>query len=51
MLRSLSWHRVTYANNVVYTWYDNGVEDITELDEVLGSDHGENFDYDGNLDN
>ena len=50
LLRSSSRHRVAYADNVVYTWYDNGVEDITELDEALGSDDGENFDYDGNLD-
>ena len=33
-------------DNVVYTWYDNGVEDITELDEALGDDGSENFDYD-----
>ena len=34
----------------MYTWYDNGVEDITELDEALGDDDGEHFDYDSNLD-
>ena len=50
LLRSSSRRRVAYADNMVYTWYDNGVEDITELDEALGSDDGENFDYDGNLD-
>ena len=37
-------------DNTVYTWYNNAVEDTPELDEVMGSDDGENFDYDGNLD-
>ena len=50
LLRSSSWRRVAYADNIMYTWYDNGVEDITELDEALGDDDGENFDYNGNLD-
>ena len=42
--------RVQYADNTIYTWYDNVVEDILVLDEAMGSDDGETFDYDGNLD-
>jgi len=38
----------------MWTFYDRGVEDIPELDEaigeVMGEDDGEDFDYDGNLD-
>ena len=37
-------------DNTVYTWYNNTVEDIPELDEAMGSDDGETFDYNGNLD-
>ena len=31
----------------MYTWYDNAVEDIPELDKGMGSDTGETFDFDG----
>ena len=34
----------------MFMWFDNGVEEFADLDEVMGSDDGENFDYDGNLD-
>jgi len=38
----------------VWTFYDRGIQDIPELDEAIGEamgeDEGENFDYDGNLD-
>ena len=38
---------IQYADEAVWMWYDNGVEDIPELDEVIGEvmgeDKGENF--------
>jgi len=43
-----------YIDEVVWMWYDNGIEDVPELDEVIrevmGEDDGENFDFDSNLD-
>jgi len=45
---------VRYVDEDVWTFYDQGIEDIPELDEVIGAamgeDEGETFDYDGNLD-
>jgi len=45
---------IQYVDEVVWTWYDNRVEDIPELDkaigEVMGEDDGENFDFNSNLD-
>ena len=47
-------HTVRYADEDVWTFYDRGIQDIPELDEAIGEamgeDEGENFDYDGNLD-
>ena len=39
-----------YEDDTVVTWYDNGVEPVLEIEEAMGSDDGENFDFDGNLD-
>ena len=39
-----------YDDDTVVTWYDNGVEPVPEIEEAMGSDDGENFDFDGNLD-
>ena len=54
LLRSGLRHRVGYADEVVWMFYDQGIEDIPELDEAIGEamgeDDGEDFDYDGNLD-
>jgi len=50
LLRSGLRHRVGYADEVVWTFFDHGIEDFPELDEAMGEDDGENFDYDGNLD-
>ena len=54
LFRSGARHMVRYADEDVWTFYDHGVEDILELDEVIGEvmgkDDGEDFDFDGNLD-
>jgi len=45
---------VQYLDEDVWTFYDHGIEDIPELDEVIseamGEDNGEDFDFNGNLD-
>ena len=38
-----------YKDDMVFTYYDNMVELIPELEEAMGSDDGEIFDFDGNL--
>ena len=44
-------HVVTqYNDDLVFTWYDNMVEPILELEEVMGRDDYKIFDFDGNLD-
>ena len=45
-----SFQRSLYLDDVTFTWFDNGVENFEDLDEAMGSDDGENFDFDGNLD-
>jgi len=54
LFRSGTRHMVQYADEDVWTFYDQGIEDIPELDEAIGvamgEDEGETFDYDGNLD-
>ena len=54
LFRSGLRHTVRYTDEDVWTFYDRGIEDILELDEVIGEamgeDDGENFDFDGNLD-
>jgi len=43
-----------YMDDVVWTWYDNRIEDVPELDEAIGGamgeDNGENFNFNDNLD-
>jgi len=41
---------VYHNDHAVLTWYDNMVEEMPVLDEAMGIDDGENFDFDGNLD-
>jgi len=45
---------VRYVDEDVWMFYDQGIKDILELDEVIGEvmgeDEGENFDFDSNLD-
>jgi len=54
LLRSGTRHMVRYVDEDVWTFYDQGIKDILELDEAIGAamgeDEGETFDYDGNLD-
>ena len=50
LLASSSRWVVYYDNHAVLTWYDNMVEEMPVLDEAMGIDDGENFDFDGNLD-
>ena len=44
------FQRSLYLDDVTFTWFNNGVEDLAGLDEMMGLDDGENFDYNGNLD-
>ena len=37
-------------DDAVITWYDNMVEEVPWLEEGMGSDNGEDFDFNGNLD-
>ena len=50
----LLWHRLfqrsLYLDDVMFMWFDNGVENFEDSDEAMGSDDGENFDFNGNLD-
>ena len=50
----LLWNRSfqcsLYLDDVTFTWFDNRVENFEDLDEAMGSDDGENFDFNGNLD-
>jgi len=54
LFRSGLHHTVCYMDEDVMMFYDRGIKDIPELDEAIGEamgeDEGENFDYDGNLD-
>ena len=50
LLRNKSFQCSLYLDDTTFTWFNNGVEEFTDLDEVMGSDDGENFDYNGNLD-
>ena len=49
LLRNRSFQRSLYLDDVTFTWFDNGVESFEDLDEAMGSDDSENFNYDGNL--
>ena len=50
MLRNRSFHHTLYLDDVTYTWFDNGAEEFLALDEAMGTDNGENYDFDSNLD-
>lgn len=50
MLRSRSFHRTLLLDDVMYTWFDNGIEEFSALDEVMGTDDGKDYDFDSNLD-
>ena len=50
MLRNRSFQRSLYLDDVMFMWFDNGVENFKNLDEAMGSDDSKNFDFDGNLD-
>ena len=50
LLVSSSRRVVYYDNHAVLTWYNNMVEEMPVLDEAMGIDDGENFNFDGNLD-
>ena len=49
MLQSAPTHRIRYLDDTVVQYWDSGIADIPELDEAMGSDRGEDFDFDGNL--
>ena len=44
------FQRSIYMDDETFMWFDNGVENFEDLDEVMGLDDSENFDFDGNLD-
>ena len=50
LLWNRSFQRSLFLDDVTFAWFDNGVEEFVDLDEMMGSDNGENFDYDCNLD-
>ena len=50
LLRNRSFQCSLYLDDVTFTWFNNRVENFEDLDEAMGSDDGENFDFDGNLD-
>ena len=50
LLRNRSFQCSLYLDDVTFMWFDNGVEDFVDLDEAMGLDDGENFDFNGNLD-
>ena len=50
LLQSSSRRTVHYDDDAVITLYDNMVEEVPWLEEAMGSDDGEDFNFDGNLD-
>jgi len=50
LLQNKSRCVVHYDDKSVVTWYNNMVELILELEEAMGSNDREDFDYDSNLD-
>jgi len=44
-----NWYITRYDDDTVFSWYDPGIGSILELEEVMGEDNGENYDFDGNL--
>ena len=50
LLQNRLFQHSLYLDDVTFTWFNNRVENFEDLDEAMGSDDGENFDFDGNLD-
>ena len=50
LLRNRSFQHTVYLDDVTFTWFNNRVEEFADLDKAMGTDDGENFNYNGNLD-